>query len=123
MRRPQPVSPSHSKVIEKLQRDFDEYRAYATTRKVVPPRLRAAAMAAIDDGLPKAAVKRACGVSSKQLSAWRGHRGEAIAPATRLPTPRVLTVVADKALASKPNVAIRFEIRMWRWSVTLCGAS
>jgi transposase-like protein len=111
--------------VESLRQRFARFRRDHRPGTRYPPELRAAVLAALRSGAVESVLRRACGVSSVQLAAWR--RGEVAAgqsSALARPPARVFSVVDEPqpamslACASHP-VGEDVELRIGGWSVRL----
>ena len=105
-----------------LREQFAEFRRDHRPRTRIPANLRAAALAAIRQGLGRTEVRRACGVSSEQLDAWQRRQSsdllDANAPVER-DDARVFSVLTDTATPVERNDEQPLEFRVNGWSITL----
>lgn len=105
-----------------LRRSFAKFRREHEPRTRIPHSLRNAALCALQSGIPEFDVRRACGVTSDQLTQWRKRakactqkRGPEALDA------RVFPVVADMASSGVPHagghVEQELELRIGGWAV------
>lgn len=113
-RRRRPQSSTDTACLADLQRRFARFRDAHRRQTRTPDSLRSAALAALDQGVAPAELRRTCGLSWKQLQQWQGlwrsdpsaktpqndaRRSPAVSEASQpqcLPPAQVFTVVDDK---------------------------
>jgi hypothetical protein len=106
--------------IERLRKDFAKFRRTHPLRTRIPDSLRRAALSALQRGSSESEVRRACGVTSDQLSQWGKHQ-QVCAPHPSLETAaaRVFPVVdsiAGLSPSSEPDQQ-GMELRIGTWAV------
>ena len=97
------TNPSKTKVLQKLQHDFEALRKRKTRYQRIPQVLRNAVLAALDDGISPSKVRTACGVTSAQLEQWgskRHARQKDPHPSESNGDVRILRVIEDPDLRS-----------------------
>ena len=108
--------------LEALRQQFGEFRRSQPPRTRVPASLRRAALAAMGEGAGRTDVRRACGVTSKQLDAWQ--RGQEAGPSHangsgELDAARVFSVLSGPAAPVESRNESPLEFRLNGWSITL----
>jgi transposase-like protein len=111
--------------LKQLQRKFVNYRQSDTPGRRVPDSLREAALKVVDSGAcSAAAVRRACGVTSSQLSQWRRSKARGARRAKAKEEPRIFPIVADTVGINDTHPstvgkqhALQFQIGGWAISV------
>lgn len=105
--------------LAELESRFARFRQEHPRGTRVPEDLRAAALAALREGLEPGALNRSCGVSSKQLIAWQG--GYRAAPAKLAAAEssdvRAFSVVDEPN--REPTAAQELELRLGPWSISV----
>ena len=123
-------SPEHRRnsstihIIEGLSRRFAEFHRRHPRRTRVPDELRRDTLAALRQGVTRTQLRRACGVSSKQLAQWQKSHGKIPKNAARAtPDARVFSVVGDgpaqraESLSSEQDQLL--ELRLDGWSISV----
>ena len=122
--------------VEELQRRFAAFRSQSRRRSPIPDDLRQAVRDAILDGVPAAALQRACGLSWSQLKKWTSPGGKAGAQGSTVSSstskevacggaPRVFAVndgEAPRGAESRQSLSedkLRLQIGRWSISVAL----
>ena len=99
-------------LLDKLQRDFENYRNQRPrgVKHRIPERLREAVAAALREGVSPGRLRAQCRLSSVQVRSWRN---------TYAPQARILDVVEDPA-PKRPEISEPlFELRIGRWRLCL----
>lgn len=108
-------------VLAELEARFARFRREHSRGTRVPEDLRAAALAALREGVGPAALHRTCGVSWSQIEAWKGGRRSTSAkPATTEPTDvRVFSVVEDQIREPTASPGHELDLRLGPWSISV----
>lgn len=111
--------------IERLRQRFAEFHRRHPRRTRIPDPLRQAALALLEQGVSETELRRACGVSSKQLEQWRNAPGATQVHSTPAsPDARVFSVVGDDSAQGVESVAPdpgdQLELRLDGWSIIVC---
>lgn len=104
--------------LDTLRTRFNAFRSTHPPRTRIPTELRRDAVAALKAGVSQAAVARACGISSTQVTYWcKAHTAAATAPS-------ILTVVDDPPHTTAPARArdVEVQLSVAGWSVRICFA-
>ena len=112
------VGSSHQ--VERLRRDFAKFRRTHELRTRIPDRLRRGALAALQKGTTESEVRRACGVTSKQLAQWqKSQRGCEPQHSLENLEPRIFPVFDTAAGLSPAGDAEQqeLELRLGSWSI------
>lgn len=121
--RPERTESAGSVVLAELQARFAQFRAEHPRGTRVPAALRAAALAALGEGVKTTQLRRTCGISWGQLKAWKAGRESS---RTRLhedegPTDvRVFSVVDAEPVEAPASVDPAdgtLELKLGPWSV------
>ena len=107
-----------------LKQRFAAFRAEHRPRTRIPVTLREAVLGALDDGVDRAELRRACGVSSGQLDQWQRLRGRVPAREEGCqPVARVFSVEEDSRASTLESsdgaMAPALELRVGGWSVAI----
>jgi hypothetical protein len=100
--------------LEMLQQRFAQFRAEGGGHKRIPASLRAAVVAALEQGVPPGALQRVCHLSGRQMAAWQAS---ARATAGFAPPVRVFSVVDEPP--NHPRAVRELSLRVGSWSVTV----
>jgi len=105
--------------LAELEARFARFRQDLPRGTRVPADLRAAALAALREGLDPAVLHRRCGVSSQQVIAWKGGRRSAPTKqaAAESPDVRAFSVVDDSI--REPTAGQDLELRLGPWSISV----
>jgi len=107
--------------VDRLRRDFAKFRRTHPLRTRIPDSLRNAALAALESGTTESEVRRACGVTSKQLAQWRRRQRRRSDPQHRLENaePRIFPVVDSTTVLSEGSEPEQqdLELRLGGWSI------
>lgn len=115
---------SYSAQLRQLSEEFSRFRQTGRRNRRIPQALRAAALNLIDRGIPIAAVKNACGVSSTQLGHWK-KAGENTRSAAEAEIPPRVFTVRDRPKPTMgrtdglADVAPPLELRFGPWKLRL----
>jgi hypothetical protein len=105
--------------LAELEALFARFRQELPRGSRVPADLRAAALAALREGVDPAVLHRRCGVSQKQLIAWKGGRRSTPAKAA---APESMDVrafsVVDEPIR-EPTPGQELELRLGTWSISV----
>lgn len=117
-----PRAPSAETIVADLQARFARFRAESGRGARVPGDLRAAALAALHDGVSQGDLSRACRISWSQVDAWkRRAAGErARSPAKEPGGLRAFSVVDDARPVERRSAGDGpLELRLGPWAVTV----
>lgn len=111
--------------VERLRQQFARFRRTHTSGTRYPQGLREAVLRALDGGASELELRRACGLSTAQLAAWRRRgltaaRGSTVA----IQPARVFPVVDESPDASVEHAALHsgaedIELRIGGWVVRI----
>lgn len=111
--------------VTRLRRSFAEFRRQHKSRTRLPETLRALALAAVESGTSEQEVRRACGVTSEQLSHWRKHRRPGTGEMAKShPKARVYSVVDDPPAEERADSVgtqkgQSLELRLGSWAICI----
>ena len=110
--------------LENLRRIFTKYRREHRSRARIAQSLRAAALEAIQSGIPEPKVRRACRISREQLVFWR--RGQRVSEqGLGLPEKqaRIFPVVDDSGETcdegAEQSAVSDLHLRIGRWEICI----
>lgn len=116
-RRGSPRAGLEPPALAELEGRFARFRQEHSRGARVPEDLRAAALAALREGVGVGALHRTCGVSWSQVMAWKGARRATPAKPAAEPTDvRVFSVVDQ---IREPSAGHELELRLGPWSVSV----
>ena len=115
---------SSNHILDGLSQRFAEFHSRHPRRTRVPDDLRRDTLVALRQGVTRTQLRRACGVSSKQLAQWQNSRGKILKNAARAtPDARVFSVVGDgpaqRAEPSSSEQDHQLELRLDGWSISV----
>ena len=115
---------STNHIIEGLSRRFAEFHSRHPRRTRVPDDLRRDTLAALRQGVTRTQLRRACGVSSKQLAQWQNSHGKISKNATRATQDtRVFSVVGEDAAQRAESLNSeqdhQLELRLDGWTISV----
>jgi hypothetical protein len=111
-------------VVKELGERFAAYRRRSRRFARVPRELRAALVGALREGVRPSRLRRACGVSAKQLELWRLAAGAGSSGA-ELGRARVFSVIDAAPAPGGPPLQAAFsesevlELHLGRWSISV----
>lgn len=111
--------------LAELATRFARFRKRNRRGTRVPEELRAAALAALDQGAASGELHRSCGITWSQIMAWQARREVAPAKPRRAAPPdvRVFSVVdelpADRPAVQDSTTEHELQLRLGSWSVTV----
>jgi hypothetical protein len=116
--------PIASRSLEYVARQFAGFRRSNPTQTKIPDPLRAAAVAAMRQGVTRSELRRTCGISSGQLDQWQRSRGATAEPTTGAPPPARVFSVDDDELERNPETVgatgeQQLELRLGGWSISV----
>jgi hypothetical protein len=114
--------PSHgAAVLDDLAGRFARFRQRHPRGTRVPVELRAAALAALQEGVGPGDLYRACGVSWGQVAAWKGRASSAKSGDAEPTDVRVFSVTDEPIRRPEPATAAghELELRLGPWSVSV----
>jgi hypothetical protein len=109
-------------VLAQLVKRFEEFRANHARLTRVPTDLRSAVLDAVDSGVSAHAIRRACGVSSSQITSWLDGRTRSRATPPHRDDVRVFPVVEQSPNAT-PQAEQTLTLQLGAWSVSVRVAS
>lgn len=120
-RRGRPRTGHEPAALAELEARFSRFRQEHPRGTRVPGELRAAALAVLREGVDPAALQRTCGVSRKQVIAWKGGRRSTPAkpPAAESTDVRAFTVVDDPIRERTASAGQQLELRLGPWSISV----
>jgi hypothetical protein len=100
-----------------LGRRFTQFRMKHPRGTRIPGDLREAALAVLRQQVPPGDLYRACGVSFRQVMAWKAAKAER----AELPDVRVFSVVDEEPVleSTAPATEPALELRLGPWSVSV----
>jgi hypothetical protein len=108
-------------LLRELGQRFDAFRGENRRFTRVPGELRAAAVAALREGVTPSGLRRVCGISTSQLASWRSERPSLAAAAAEVPSARAFRVIDDAPASGGGAAAVidddALELRLGPWSV------
>ena len=116
--------PSGQGMLAELAERFAQFRRGHRRGTRVPEDLRAAALAALQEGVAPGELYRACGVSWGQVMAWKGRAPSGAKPrdAEKTTDVRVFSVLDEPPIGSRDPASSPgsdLELRLGRWSVSV----
>lgn len=123
-RHSRPIAQGEDVAVEQLRRRFAKFRQERRSRTGFPDTLRGAVLAAMQQGVTAREVRRACGVTARQLEQWRQGRGSVVAPVQQAVEPAQMFSVTHDALSQDGGVNAGerrqpLELRLGDWSVSI----
>jgi hypothetical protein len=114
--------------VEDLRRQFLAFRRANKRAARIPDSLRAAVLAALEQGVGQGCLQRACRFTSTQLASWRAEQLRRVPEMpSSMPGARVFSVVDEEVVpeSARPTVGRDqpLEFRMGQWSVSIRLAS
>ena len=114
-------SEKESSALVELAGRFARFRRERGRGARVPFELRAAALAALESGVKRGELNRACGVSWSQLMTWKANGGGATKPMGAAGDVRAFSVIDEPVAGGTTAVANDqvLELRLGPWSVSV----
>ncbi len=105
-----------------LERRFGRFRRGHARFTRIPDDLRSLAVAALRSGAAPADIRRACGVTTGQLTAWARVASNSSVADSAAPSARILSVVDDAPEGegcAEHDASTTLELRLGGWSVVV----
>ena len=113
---------SKTKVLKRLQHDFETLRKRKRRSKHIPQTLRQAVLTAVEDGISDPEIRRACGVTSAQLKQWgsegRTPRKDPSSVGTQADV-RILRVIEDPEQGKAKNDGVQLELKVGQCRISI----